>query len=379
MNQHSTNASSNYLLATNNDRSQYLNAQQAYHYQQPQPLSVITRSLAVSAYCPSDAHYDTDSQTDNYMLSPATSMGAHDPYENYGLHDGNRNWPASNNRYMSYYSRYGEHDPASYQHGSMNPPRRPTALFDGSSGTFSTSALQMSLPVPGARVLPPPTADARAQFQAHTYDMTQMRPTTSTSAAGNISLSSYAKPTQNWATGQATSGARNDSVASSRSSDITAPLPQKPSSASSSTSENSTLTLLSSSSASPDISPTTATTTDQAVADNSLTSHHDLVITPSEHPIYAMPTASASDTRLQHTGTASGLYTFTIAKRQHPHSELITSEDRQIGNSSYVPLQYPPESSNRVSSINSFCHDSADGRTHGLPHRGSMPTISQDS
>jgi hypothetical protein len=95
--------------------------------------------------------------------------------------------------------------------------------------------------------------------------------------------------------------------------------------------------------------------------------------------MYSLASGSASETRLPHTGASSNLYTFSIARRQHSRSELLTSDDRQIGNASYVPLQYRAEPSDGVQAISSFRHNSINGRSHGTTHCTSVPIIGQDA
>jgi hypothetical protein len=378
MSQQSANVSNNYLTPANNERLQFLNAQQAYHYPQQPSLSLTTRGLPVNPYYPGEAPYDNDSQADNYMLSPATPMAQHDAYAVYGLPDGGRSWSASNNRYNMCYPRYSEHDSATYAYDTGHQHRRP-AVSDSSGGSFSTSALQTSLPPQGGRVLPPPNAGARTQLQAHPYDIPQMRANTSTGVATNVPLPTYSKSTQGWAIDQATSGARNDSIASSRSGDIAAPTPLKPHTASSASSGDSTLTLLSSSGADADISTTGAASIQSVNIDSGVSTRDGLGITNSQHPMYAMPTGSASETRLRHNGPGFCQSTFSIERRQQSRSELTTNEDRYIGSTPYVPLQYPPEQGNPIASTSSIRHGSAAGRINGLPHRSSMPVLNQES
>lgn len=369
MNQPSGGVSSNNISPGHDDRLHMLNAQQEYHYAQP-PLRLMTGNFSVNPYYAADSQYDTDSQSDNYMLSPATPLTPNDAYTAYPLPDSTRNWPSYSNRYVSSYARYSSYDQAPYT-TELSTRTRP-AMTDGSSGVFSTHGLHMSLPnpVPGGRELPPPTVGARSQIQTQSYEASHLR------------SEAYSKPYSYWPSGQATAGARNGSIASSRSSELVAPILQKPSTTPTIGSDHSPLTLLPSSTGCPDISPmATTTNAEHTDAETSLSQHRGLGI--EHHSLYGIPTASVSETRIEHARPPSNTYTFSIAPRGHQiHNELPSgSEDGQIGTSSatYVPIQYPAEPSDaRTYSLGSSRHGSINNRIHALSQRSSVLSMRQD-
>lgn len=376
MNQPSSSLPNDYVSPGNNERLHMLNAQ-AYHYVQP-PLRLMTGNLPVQAYYPADGHYDADSHSDNYMLSPATPLTPNDPYAAY-LPETTRNWSSYGNRYVSSasYSRYSGYESAPFPTELPMRARQAMTTMDGPNNVFSTHGLHMSLPnpmsntmpntIPGGRELPPPTMGGRVQAPTQSYEA---RPV------------SYSKAYSYWPNTQATAGARNGSITSSRSSELAAPMPQKPSVAASLSLATSPTTLQPTSTDAPNLSPRTTTApTDHANNDISLPHHHGLGI---EHaPLYGIPSASSSDTRLHHAGPASNTYTFSITRRdqQNLHGTPTGSDDGQIaGATTYMPIQYPDEpSSGRTYSNVTSRHGSTDARVHALSQRSSMPSIGQNS
>lgn len=389
------------MSAPNADRMQYLNAQQTgYGYQQAhQPLSIATTSLQY--YAGDGQQYETESPSDNYVLSPTNTMPPpHDPYaRGYGMHENNRMWsnPINQNRYqMPSYTRYEQDPSSSYGYGAYNSTRRP-AMSDG-SGAFNISSLSNSLPNPPTErlVLPLPNAGGRQQYQA-SYDMMPIRTSSSNFMGGSSTMAAaaFGKNAPNWmAEQQATSGARNNSIASSRSSDIAAPVPQKPSTASSTSSDATSLAYISSS-ASPDISPTTTSASDHiprhtdttdhhGIPSNNLhqsntTQHHESSHAQSEHSMYSLPSGAASDTRLGQSSGTSGMYTFSIARRPTTNNEPSTTDNALVNGLPYTSIPPLVEQHGRVAAIPSFRHETPSSGANTLHHRSSMPIMGHDS
>ena len=358
-----------------------LNAQ-AYHYTQP-PLRLMTGNLPANPYYPTDGHCEVDSRSDNYMLSPATPLTPSDPFASYPpTSDNVRAWSAYGHRYAppitaSHYGRYPTYD--AHQYTAELPTRtRPSAApVEGPNNVFSTHNLHMSLPhalpnpVAGGRELPLPSVAARGSATMHAHEASQTKALT------------YSKPYTYAQSSHASSSTRTGSIMSSRSSELAAPVPQKPPTISTTSSSTSPISVLPSSTGSPDVSPTTtsAPPPDQSITDSGLHQHGSLAVDHSA--LYGIPSASLSETRLQHAGTTSSMYTFSIARRDQQASSVTAtgSDDGQIGvPSAYLPLQYPPEmSTSRTYSLGSSRHGSVDNRIHALSQRSSMPSIGHEN
>jgi hypothetical protein len=347
-----------------------LNAQPTYCAQPP--LRLMTGNLPVNAYY-AEPQYDSEPHSDNYMLSPATPLTPSDPYGGgYGLQDSHRQWPQySGGRYVPPYPRYPTYDSAPFM--TELPTRTRSAMMDSSGGVFSTHGLQTSLPassvpncIPGGRDLPLPLMGARSYAQAYSHEVQQSRP------------HNYPKDAS-WLTssGPPMMSARRGSLTNLRSAEPLAPPSSRSTTTTTTASDNSPLSVLPCTTDSSD--------TSSAITKTKTTPHN--VVSPGlpqqstfahEHePIYGLPTASVSDSRLPATAP-TGQYTFSIARR---NTQPNVEDDHQIGDpSAYVPLQYPPEhSTSRTYSLGSTRHGSIDNRMHSLTHRNSMPSMTPEA
>ena len=316
---------------------------------------------------------------ENYGLSSAntTPLTPHDAYGPvWGSYDSSRTWSGAHQRCpMAYYPGYGEQDAASQVSYVSGLPSRQSTVADGTT-VFNTASLTRSLPNPNStateRVLPIPHTTTRQHFTNSLYDAGQLRAATSGMASGSthFGASPYPRTISNWTAEQATSGARSDSIPNTRSNEMVAPVPQKPSNASSTSSDSSPVAYIPSSE-SPDVSPTTATSSNENPAHSTSSSHVDINLGTPPHSMYTLPPGSLGDAAISRQGSQS-MYTFSVDRRD--------SETSRLGNGDkYEPLQVAAPQPDRIANVDSFRLEGCRSRASFPRHRVSHPTVNTSS